>query len=50
MLVLGMVFDFDTGIRPGWQVLAAGLAVVVIDATMARWKVRTVRTRAVAAE
>jgi hypothetical protein len=25
------VFDFDVGIRPGWQVLAAGLCVVAID-------------------
>ncbi len=50
LLVLGMIFDFDIGIRPGWLVLAAGLAVVVIDAAMGRWKVRTVRTRAVAAE
>ena len=48
MLVLGMVFDFGAGIRPGWQVLAAGLA-VVIDAAMGRWKSRTVQTRAVAA-
>ena len=31
LLVLGTMFDFDAGIRPGWQVLAAGLAVVVID-------------------
>jgi len=49
-LVLGMVFDFGVGIRPGWQVLAAGLAVVVIDAVMGRWKGRTVRARAIAAE
>ena len=34
LLVLGMIFDFDVGIRPGWQVLGAGLAVVVIDAVM----------------
>ena len=27
MRVLGTIFDFDAGIRPGWQVLAAGLAV-----------------------
>jgi sulfoxide reductase heme-binding subunit YedZ len=26
--VLSVAFDFDAGIRPGWQVLAAGLAVV----------------------
>jgi methionine sulfoxide reductase heme-binding subunit len=48
--VLGTMFNFDAGIRPGWQVLAAGLAVVVIDAAMARWKGRAPRSRAVAAE
>ena len=31
MRVLETAFDFDIGIRPGWQVLAAGLAVVAID-------------------
>lgn len=46
--VLDTVFDFDAGIRPGWQVLAAGLAVVLIDAVRARWNSRKVRT--VAAE
>src|SRR5215813_3077195 len=50
MLILGTIFDFDAGIRPGWQVLAAGLSVVVVDAVMARWKSRPARTRAVAAE
>ena len=50
MRVLGTIFDFDAGIRPGWQVLAAGLAVVAVDAVMARWKNRAARTRAVAAE
>ncbi len=50
LLVLNMIFDFDAGIRPGWQVLAAGLAVVAIDAAMARWKDRTVQARVVAAE
>jgi methionine sulfoxide reductase heme-binding subunit len=49
-LVLGMIFDFGVGIRPGWQVLAAGLAVVVINTTCARWKDRDVGRRAVAAE
>jgi sulfoxide reductase heme-binding subunit YedZ len=49
-LVLGTIFDFDAGIRPGWQVLAAGLAVVAVDVGLARWKNRPVRTRAVAAE
>jgi sulfoxide reductase heme-binding subunit YedZ len=46
--VLDTVFDFDAGIRPGWQVLAAGLAVVSIDAVRARWNSRKLRT--VAAE
>jgi sulfoxide reductase heme-binding subunit YedZ len=49
LVVLGTIFDFDAGIRPGWQVLAAGLAVVLVDAVMARWKDRAVRPRAVAA-
>jgi sulfoxide reductase heme-binding subunit YedZ len=34
--VLGTIFDVDAGIRPGWQVLAAGLAVTAVDAVMAR--------------
>jgi len=50
MRVLKTIFDFDVGIRPGWQILAAGLAVVTVDAIMARWKNRAARTRAVAAE
>ena len=50
MRVLGTIFDFDAGIRPGWQVLAAGLAVTVVDAIMSRWKPRATRTPAVAAE
>jgi methionine sulfoxide reductase heme-binding subunit len=50
MLILGTIFDFDAGIRPGWQVLAAGLAVVAVDAVMARLKARPARTRAVAAQ
>jgi sulfoxide reductase heme-binding subunit YedZ len=29
--LLETVFDLDAGIRPGWEVLGAGLAVVVID-------------------
>ena len=48
--VLDSVFDFDAGIRPGWQVLAAGLAVVVLDIVRARWNSRSPRSRAVAAE
>ncbi len=38
------------GIRPGWQVLAAGLVVVAIDAVMARVRSRAPRAREVAAE
>lgn len=48
--VIGTMFDFDAGVRPGWQVLAAGLAVVAIDVAMSRWKSRGLRTRVVAAE
>jgi sulfoxide reductase heme-binding subunit YedZ len=29
--LLGTVFDLDAGIRPGWEVLGAGLVVVAID-------------------
>lgn len=47
--VLDTVFDFDAGIRPGWQVLAAGLAVVVLDIVRARWNGRRARTRPAAA-
>jgi len=49
MLILGTIFDFDAGIRPGWQVLAAGLVVVALDAVMGRGKSRPSRARAVAA-
>ena len=38
--VLSVAFDFDAGIRPGWQVLAAGLAVVALDFVRARWNSR----------
>lgn len=48
--VLATIFDFDAGIRPGWQVLAAGLLVTAVDAVMARWKSRPARRPAVAAE
>jgi len=43
--VLDSVFDFDAGIRPGWQVLAAGLAVVVVDMVRARWNRRGAAAR-----
>jgi len=48
--VLDVAFDFSAGIRPGWQVLAAGLAVVVIDAVSGRLLNRAPRARPVAAE
>ena len=48
--VLETVFNFDAGIRPGWQVLVAGLIVVAIDAVMARVRSRAPRAREVAAE
>ncbi|MGH6682826.1 MAG: sulfite oxidase heme-binding subunit YedZ [Pseudolabrys sp.] len=41
--VLDAAFDFDAGIRPGWQVLGAGLIVVAIDFVRARWNGRTAR-------
>jgi len=50
MRVLGVAFDFDAGVRPGWQVLGAGLAVVLLDVVRSRWNGRRARSRAVAAE
>ncbi|HZL38912.1 MAG TPA: protein-methionine-sulfoxide reductase heme-binding subunit MsrQ [Pseudolabrys sp.] len=41
--VLDTVFDFDAGIRPGWQVLGAGLVVVTTDVVRGRWNSRTAR-------
>jgi len=38
MRVLNTVFDFDAGIRPGWEVLGAGLIVVALDFVRARWR------------
>jgi sulfoxide reductase heme-binding subunit YedZ len=46
--VLETVFDFDAGIRPGWQVLAASLVVVAIDFIRVRFNSRA--PRPVAAE
>lgn len=40
MRILETAFDFDVGIRPGWQVLAASLCVVVLDMVCARWRGR----------
>jgi sulfoxide reductase heme-binding subunit YedZ len=48
--VLETVFDIDAGIRPGWQILAAGFLVVAIDFARARWPGRSPRPRTVAAE
>jgi sulfoxide reductase heme-binding subunit YedZ len=49
LVVLETVFDFDVGIRPGWEVLAAGLCVVVIDLIRSRAG-KDRRAQAVAAE
>jgi sulfoxide reductase heme-binding subunit YedZ len=48
--VLAVDFNFAAGIRPGWEVLGAGLAVVALDVVRARGGKRPARTRAVAAE
>jgi sulfoxide reductase heme-binding subunit YedZ len=52
MRVLETVFDLDVGIRPGWQVLAAGLLVVAVDSVRgwqdARLRKRKVKRKAVA--
>jgi sulfoxide reductase heme-binding subunit YedZ len=48
--VLETVFDIDARIRPGWQVLAAGLVVTAIDFVRARWPGRPPRARTAAAE
>jgi methionine sulfoxide reductase heme-binding subunit len=50
MRVLGVAFDFSAGIRPGWQVLAAGLMMVALDFVCDRLDSRGARRRAVAAE
>ncbi|MEP7029849.1 MAG: protein-methionine-sulfoxide reductase heme-binding subunit MsrQ [Pseudolabrys sp.] len=44
--VLDTVFDFGAGIRPGWQILAAGLAVTAIDFVRARRNNRPLRAAA----
>jgi sulfoxide reductase heme-binding subunit YedZ len=48
--VLETVFDVDAGIRPGWQVLAAGLVVAAVDLVRSRNSSRALRQREVAAE
>jgi sulfoxide reductase heme-binding subunit YedZ len=35
--VLSVAFDFGAGIRPGWEVLAAGIAVTLFDIVRLRW-------------
>jgi len=50
MRVLSVAFDFSAGIRPGWQMLAAGLAVVAVDFVTGRFSNRALRARPVAAE
>src|SRR5581483_4104887 len=37
MRVLSVAFDFSAGIRPGWEVLGAGLLVVAVDFVRSRW-------------
>jgi len=46
--VLGTALDFDIGVRPGWEVLGAGLVVAAIDALRSRSA--KPRSRTVAAE
>jgi len=50
MRVLSVAFDFGAGIRPGWEVLGAGLAVAALDFVRARWNSHAARPRTVAAE
>jgi methionine sulfoxide reductase heme-binding subunit len=50
MLVLCVAFDFSAGVRPGWQVLGAGLVVTALDFVCARWNARAARARPLAAE
>lgn len=38
LTVLQSAFDPEMDIRPGWLVLVAGLGVVIIDVTSARWR------------
>jgi len=48
LVVLESAFDIEVGVRPAWQVLAAGLLVVAVDAVRAR--MAGPRRRPVAAE
>ena len=45
MRVLGTAFDIQAGIRPGWEVLGAGLAVVALDFVRSRRNNRAARAR-----
>lgn len=36
--ILSAAFDFDAGVRPGWQVLTAGLVVIALDFVAGRWR------------
>ena len=45
LIVLADAFDIGAGIRPGWEVLAAGIAVVLVDAVRSRWNGRPARAR-----
>lgn len=42
LMVLGTAFDLDLGIRPGWQVLGAGLLVALLDVARG-WSERRAR-------
>jgi sulfoxide reductase heme-binding subunit YedZ len=46
--ILPGIWDFDAGIRPGWQVLGAGLCVVVLDFVRSRASRRVAAQRAAA--
>ena len=48
--VLSVAFDFDAGIRPGWQILAVGLTIVALNAIRSHWNAKSARARPVAAE
>ena len=43
--VLSAAFDVGAGVRPGWQVLAAGLVVIALDFAARRWRNAGRRTR-----
>jgi sulfoxide reductase heme-binding subunit YedZ len=50
MRILQAAFNIRAGIRPGWEVLAAGLVVVAIDVVRGQWAKREPRAHAAAAE